>query len=105
MAGAARRQIVRREKMTKSKTVTDHVEESTRLEQHIKDANALVIKMRKELECCRKTLEKLEAFCPNEIFTIATPYHLRDKLSDQSPMSKILNYQTKAINELLGDRA
>ena len=95
--------------MTKAKTVKEHIEEQDKIKEHIADANALVIKLRKELEDCRNTFEALEKFCPNDRFTIAAPYHLHssigETLSKNTPMATILKYQTASINKLLGDRA
>lgn len=91
------------------KTVQEHINEADTIAKHIKDANALVDRLRDELDKARTTLHSLRDFAPADRFKIDPPYHLRKTGADGRPegqnMIAIIKAQTTRINTLLGDRA
>jgi len=91
--------------MTKAKTVEEHFAEADRIQKHIRDANALVGKLKNELEATRRTLDILEQHQHPSV-VLDCPYWLKEK-NDKEPLSPkaMIQKQTERINALLGDRA
>lgn len=89
------------------KTVKEHTDEADAITKHVRDANALLIRLREELDYCRKTLHALRDFAPADQFKINAPYHLRAGTgnAEAQSMNLIIKAQTARINTLLGDRA
>lgn len=88
------------------KTVKEHTDEADAIVKHVKDANALLEKLKAELDFARTALNKLSEFAPADKFKIDAPYHLRATSSDNAmSMNQIIKAQTVRINTLLGDRA
>lgn len=89
------------------KTVKEHNDEADAIRKHIADADALLNKLRDELDLSRKTLHALREFAPADQFKIGTPYHLRpgNGRGESMSMNELIKAQTIRINTLLGDRA
>lgn len=85
------------------KTVKEHLNDADRLSQHVDDANALVRKLKDELEFCRKRLEWMKKFC-HPMFK-AQDAHKFDRKGDVVTMETAINLDIRDINDLLGDRA
>lgn len=87
------------------KTVKQHADEADTIAKHVRDANALLTKLRDELDNTRKTLHALRDFSPADRFKIDPPYHLRNSANEPMNMLTMIKAQTVRINLLLGDRA
>lgn len=87
-----------------NKTVKDHLEASKALADTIADANALVIKLQKELQLARTTIETLGAWAhPKMIIGPLYGPIWGDKVSLTGDV--ICKMQIERINSVLGDRA
>lgn len=91
--------------MTKAKTVLAHLEESDRVADIVKDANALVKKLHSELHVARETFEGLKKYQHPELI-MRIPYAIKDgKGPDEKMPLSVIQMQIDRINTLLGDRA
>lgn len=88
-----------------SKTVKEHMQDSDTVKKIIEDANALVGRLQKELNCARETMEKLTPY-QHPLHRMDQPYHLRsERGNDPSAPASVIAAQVARINTLLGDRA
>lgn len=93
---------------TKTPTVQEHLNETSEITRHLKQSDALVVKLRDELKLCREAFGEAERFShPDFKLNINGGYYLLPKGCENSPgsLKTITDYRIAAINELLGDRA
>ena len=86
-----------------SKTVKQQGEEANQIVQHVRDANALVERLRTELCNARTTIEWMVGFAPEE-FERRPGYYL-SKDNNAMTAARGADLQIAKINGLLGDRA
>lgn len=89
--------------MTKAKTVQEHDAEADQIIKHVRDANALVDRLKEELATTRRTLDVL-AEHQHPSVVLGSPYWLKTKNNDQVSPKRMIEMQTDRINALLGDR-
>ena len=90
--------------MTKAKTVKEHIEESDRVTDIVKNANALVAKLQAELAVSRNTLESLLDYQHPKL-RMDVPYPIRTTRDDgKATPASVIHVQTQRINALLGDK-
>ena len=91
-----------------AKTVTEHQQEADQIKRHIDEADALVRRLRSELETCRNVLEWSIGF-DNPEFERGIQYKGfkvdPDGKSSTSTLKTAAKFRVSKINELLGDRA
>lgn len=88
-----------------AKTVKEHTEESDRVVEIVKNANALVLKLQSELGVARLTLEALSDY-QHPLHKMNVPYAIkagRDR--DTDTPATVIRLQVGRINALLGDKA
>ena len=88
------------------KTVEQHLEHAETLQEHIKSADALVLRLRKELQLCRSSLEWAMGFS-HPAFSITANYYMDApvKNGEQCTLKQMADHRIAAINALLGDKA
>ena len=88
-----------------SKTVKEHLDETSEITKHLKDGDALILKLQKELTTCRTAIEWMSKFSHPE-FRIIPPYgDARPAKDDPCTLKLVADHRINAINALLGDRA
>ena len=88
------------------KTVEQHLEHAEVLRDHIRSADALVVKLKEELEYCRGMIEWASRFSHPD-FTLSVGYTrgMPVKPSEECTLRAACNHRIAAINALLGDKA
>ncbi len=87
-----------------AKTVKEHIEQSDRVTDIVKDANALVTKLQAELAISRATLEALKDY-QHPLHKMQVPYAIRvARDRDEGTPVSIIHIQVSRINALLGDK-
>lgn len=90
--------------MTKAKTVKEHIEDSDRVTDIVKNANALVAKLQAELAIARATLDALKDY-QHPLHQMTVPYAIRaTRDNDKGSPASVIHIQTQRINALLGDK-
>ena len=89
-----------------SKTVKEHLDETSEITKHLKDGDALVRKLQSELETTRSALEWMKDFNHPEFKRPCSyqPFRPTDKHVEAS-LGEVAKARIQAINALLGDRA
>ena len=88
------------------KTVEEHLEHAEVLQEHIKSADALVVKLKRELEICREFINWAARFGHPD-FKISVGY-MGDMPVDHTELCSLrdgCSHRIAAINALLGDKA
>lgn len=90
-----------------SKTVKEHLEQADQIKSHVDDANALLKKLREELDRARLALEWLKQFDAPAFAPKPAGYQFSNDVKDTAKvtMAEMIDARVKKINALLGDRA
>jgi len=89
-----------------SRTVKEHMDESDRVTALVYDANAMVTKLKDELQFSRTVLDNLAGYQhPKMVMDI--PYFLKTatREAERCPPAQVIAKQINRINALLGDKA
>lgn len=88
----------------RKQTITEHLDDCKEVGEVIKQANALLIKAKEELESARRTLETLQPFM-HPLHKVGEYEAKRLTGRDSCTPEVLAKAQVTRINELLGDRA
>jgi hypothetical protein len=87
-----------------TKSVKDHLDNCRQIDQIVKDANALVMKLQSELSVARAVLDGLMEYQHPKL-TMKVPFQMREQKEEAVVPARLIQIEIERINSLLGDRA